>query len=353
MRILPLGLLVFLFVAPAAADCLRPVVEPTRLALDAALPKADMATDVGAREAAAIALMKTRLRMYLAATAACGTEDPKALQTMLAGAAPKLDFTVRRFAPDLVAITASFPIQCGQDTMLSVFRHGREVLHAQSAPYKTIAGAWDMFGYEIAPPDKAGQWFAVTKTIAPWCSSTWSEIRYAVWRPGRAPALFQASDTIWWGNEDYGRLSVGAKDFTLRFHSSSIDDGRHDREWVRHFEVMGDKVVRVVPFANTAMDFVEEWIRSDWKAARGWTAPAVAPLVREVHTRFHAKPYGGFQSVRRCAGDTLEIAVEPGGAASSLFFQVTGTGDYQLTGLANTPRCTGKSIFDPDKPNWP
>ncbi|MBV9992791.1 MAG: hypothetical protein JOZ72_16040 [Alphaproteobacteria bacterium] len=363
MRILPLGFLAFLFASPAAADCLRPVVEPARLALEAAQPKQDMATDVTPREAAAIAAMKTRLRTYVAATAACGGDDPKVLQTVLASGAPKLDFAVRRFAPDLVAIAARFSIQCGNDTMLSVFRHGHEVLHAQSAPYKTIAGAWDMFDYALSPPDKTGQWFAVTKTVAPWCSSTWSEIRYAVWRPGRAEALFKASDFMWWGNEDYGRLTVNANDFTLRFHSSSIDDGRHDREWVRHFAVQGGKVVRVAPFANGAMDFVEEWIQSDWKDARAWTAPAILALVKDVHQVFHAKPFGEFQSVRRCPGGALEIEVNPAQTTGSLFFQVTGqatgqaTGtpkDFRLTGLANAadPRCAGKNLFDPEKPDW-
>jgi hypothetical protein len=229
--------------SPAMADCARPDVEPARRALEAALPKDDHETDVPARERAAIAAMKVRLGAYVAATFACAAPegDAKALRKTLAAGAPKLDFAVRRVAPGLTAVTAGFPIQCGSDTMLWVFAQGHAVLRAQSAPYTRVSGAWDMFDYAVAPPDKAGRWFALTKTVAPWCSSTWSEIRYGVWRPARAAPLFQAKDPIWWGSEDYGRLAVGAGDFTIRFHAQSIDGGRHNREWVRRFQIQGDR----------------------------------------------------------------------------------------------------------------
>lgn len=359
MRALLFAFLGLAFAVPASADCLRPDVEHARLALEAALPREDLATDVKARESAAIAAMKTRLKAYVAATAACGAGDLKALETLLAAGAPQLRFDVRRLGPDMIGIEASFGIQCGSDTLLAVFARKdgiwRPVLQLQSAPYKEVSGAWDMFDYALSSPDKTGHWFAVTKTVAPWCSSTWSSIRYAVWRPGRAKASFQAVDSIWWGNEDYGRLALGANGFTLRFHAESIDGGRHNREWVRHFSVAGDKVVRTAPFANNPLDFVEEWIQSAWADAHGWTAPAIAPMVKEVHTMFHAKPYGEFQSIRRCPGGAVEIEVAPSQTDGSLFFQVTGTKDFRLTGLANAadPRCAGKNLYDPDKPLWP
>ncbi len=309
---------------------------PATRALEASLPKHEMETDVSPKERAAIAAMKSKLRAYVAATMAC---DAMPLDKALKSGAPKIDFAVKHIAPDLVAVTATLGIQCGQDTMLSLFRQGREVLHAQSAPYKTIVGAWDMFDYAVAPPNKTGQWFAVTKTVAPWCSSTWSEVRYAAWRPDRAAPIFSAEDPIWWGGDDLGRMTVGAGDFTLRFHAQSIDDGRHNREWVRHFTVSGDKVVRTAPFANSARDFVEEWIQSDWKIAAPWTASTLGADVRAVHAKFHDKPYGEFGKVARCGNDMTEFQVTPSGADGSLFFQVAGSRDFKLVGLSNTPRC--------------
>jgi hypothetical protein len=203
-----------------------------------------------------------------------------------------------------------------------------------------------MFGYEVSPPDKAGKRFVVTRTVAGWCSSTWSTIRYALWRPGHDAPLFQGSDPVWWGGEDYGRLTLGASDFEIRFHSGSVDSGRHNREWVRHFALKGDTAVRVAPVADSVQDFVEEWIQSDWKDARGWTAPALVPAVRAVHAKFHANPYGEYKSIRRCGGDTMEIELNPSGTDDSLFFQVRGTRDFRLTGLANAARCGGKNLYE-------
>ena len=69
-----IGLLLALFSTPAFAgdDALVTYKSLSpEVALEAAIPKADMATDVSARELAAIAAMKVRLEAYVAATAAC------------------------------------------------------------------------------------------------------------------------------------------------------------------------------------------------------------------------------------------------------------------------------------------
>src|SRR6185437_14856484 len=95
---------------------------------------------------------------------------------------------VRAPQPGLITVVARFGIECGDDAMLMIFeRRGNawvETLRTTGAPYETVAGGWGTFGYGISPRDRDGHWFVVTKNIAPWCSSTWSEIRYAVLRPG-------------------------------------------------------------------------------------------------------------------------------------------------------------------------
>jgi len=100
----------------------------------------------------------------------------------------ELAFDVRALSPETVGIVARIGIACGDDAMLMLFerRNGAwaETLRTQSAPYKTVAGGWWSFDYGVSPRDKDGHWFVVVKNIAPWCSSTWSEIRYAVVRPG-------------------------------------------------------------------------------------------------------------------------------------------------------------------------
>ncbi len=360
MRGLLLGLMTFLFAAPAVADCARPAIAPLREAIEHSWPtEKEQDTNVPPRERAAIAAMKAGLKIYVAKTVAClGGDDAKALEDSLAQGAPLVDFHVRRLSDDTIGVVANFGLHCVADNTLTLFtrRDGRwrRLMHLESPSYKSVDGAWDMFGYELSPPDKAGQRFVVTKTVAGWCNSEWSTIRYALWRPGSAAPVFQGSDEVWWGGEDYGRLKLGADEFELRFHGPSVDGGRHNREWVRHFAIRNGKPVRVAPFADRPDDFVEEWIQSGWTQARGWTAPAIVPLVDEVHAKFHDQPYGEYKSIRSCGGDTREIEIEPSGATASLFFQVTGTPeDFQLTGLANASRCTGESLFDPNNPNWP
>ena len=55
----------------------------------------------------------------------------------------------------LVAISASFSIECGTDSMLFIFAPDgdswKEVLRWQSQPYKTVAGAIQAFAYGISP----------------------------------------------------------------------------------------------------------------------------------------------------------------------------------------------------------
>lgn len=359
-----LAAIVFAIVAsPALADpCSKPDVERTGAAVEAArtaildsLPKRDLDPRIPSRSRKAIAAMQHRLHAYLAAALGCSA-DAKALEKTLRWSTPGLRFEARSPREGLMAVTAGFDVGCGGDTVLAIFarRDGgwRDVLYAHSKPYKEVSGAWGAFDYAVSAPDEGGQWFVAAKTVAPWCSSTWSTIRYSVLRPGAAAAIFAAEDSIWWGNDDFGRLKAGRDDFELRFHAESIDGGVHNREWVRHFAVRGDKVARIAPFADTPRDFVEEWIQSSWQDAAGWTAPALAPQVKAVHARFHAEPHGEYQSIRRCGEGAEQIEIQPTAADGSLFFEVSGSRDFVLTGLSNTadPRCAGKDLYDPDKP---
>ncbi|HEX2952189.1 MAG TPA: hypothetical protein VHV83_21860, partial [Armatimonadota bacterium] len=150
----------------------------------------------------------------------------------------ELSFDVRTVQnPTLIGITADFSIECGEDTVLFIFAPDgdswQEVLHWQSKPYDTVAGGTMAFDYGISPQDDAHGWYVVIHNVAPWCSSTWSSIRYQVLRPTADPlqphVLLSNSDYMWWGNEDFGKVTVGKDEFALRFHSSSIDGGVHNR----------------------------------------------------------------------------------------------------------------------------
>ncbi len=204
----------------------------------------------------------------------------------------ELSFKTRVFKnPPLLGISAEFSIECGSDTLLLLFAPSggslKEVLQWQKKPYLTVAGGTMAFGYGVSPADDDGHWFLVTHDIAPWCSSTWSGIRYSVQRPAASPVrpktLFSADDFMWWGNEDYGSLTIEKNAFDLRFHSASIDVGVHNRVFIRHFSVIGDTVRRTQPVAASPRDFVDEWIVSPWKEAAQWSANSTLATLRDSH----------------------------------------------------------------------
>jgi hypothetical protein len=307
--------------------------------------------------------MKQRLGDLVAATLACHDGgDAKALAADLthAGAAlPHSDghygvtiaFDVRYPRPDLIAVTAGIAIACGSDTMLMVFaRSGagwREALRLQSKPYDTVAGGYDAFDYVVSAPDARGRWFVVQKNIMPWCSSTWTSVRYQVARPSDDPRepriLLSATDPLWFGGDDVGRLALDVNGFTLRFHAESIDGDVHNREYVRHVRVDADHVTRIAPFANSPRDFAEEWIQSDWATVAPWTA---MPGLQAEHDAMHKHPYFAYVSMRRCAGARMQVEFSQDDAPGSDLLIDT-RGAYRLLGVRHTPdqSCNGPNLY--------
>lgn len=93
--------------------------------------------------------------------------------------------------PNLLAVTTTLEILCGNDTSLYLAkRRGTRwelILALESNDYKEISGAQGSFEYAISPPDRKGDFFVVTVDINPWCTSFWQAIRYKVFRVGSQP----------------------------------------------------------------------------------------------------------------------------------------------------------------------
>lgn len=353
----------------------------------AALPMGDgMQTGVPAKGSTLISAFKSRVNDYVSATMRCrnGAMKTKALEKMLGEFSgvklpedrlvkpgkhddnvrygDNLAFEVRVPQPGFIAIVARFGIECGEDAMLMIFeRRGNawmETLHITGAPYKTVGGGWWTFDYGISPRDKNGRWFVATKNVAPWCSSTWSEIRYAVLRPGADAThpriLFSRSDSIWWGTDRTGDIKVDAKGFDLRWRAESMDEGVHNREWIAHYLVDGDRVHRAPPVAESPRDFADEWVRLDWRDAKAWTAVAAGRL-KLLHDKLHKMHGLDYVTVRRCSdADHTQIEVEPILAADDrhIFFEVSGDKVLQMSdvSLSADPRCKGPNLFSMDHP---
>jgi len=231
-----------------------------------------------------------------------------------------------------------------------------EVVRWQSQPYKTVAGAFQAFNFGISPPDKSGHWYVVAHSIMPWCSSTWSSIRYAVLRPGEDPlkprVLMSRSDSMWWGSDDFGKVVVSRDSFDLRFHSHSVDSGVHNRVWIRHYAVSGDLVRRTQPVAVSPRDFVDEWIVSPWREASAWSSRKSLQQLRQVHGTLHKlEDHSGFDfdSVQKCSGtpSTVQVGVSHEND-ETFYFKIAGNGPFQMKSISTSPdsTCDGENILD-------
>jgi len=314
---------------------------------------------------------------------AVGAEDPRMLAHDLEGALGSLPkrigdgcdaapgiaqnpycdlpgFEARRWPQHqrLLGIVARIPIECGTDAMLFVYEYAdgswQQRLLWRSKPYSQVSGAFEAFDYLVSPPDKVGGWYVLTKNIAPWCSSTWSSIRYAVLRPSPASAkvVFQSDDEIWWGSDDFGSIAANAQDFEVRFHASSIDMGVHNRVWIRHFLIDGARVQRVQPVALTPRDFVDEWIRSPWQQASRWSAPHNKTLHR-WHERLRGKdsPIYDYEFIaaRACSdAASYEIDVSKESNDTQYFLHVNGEKQFTMMGVAtrSSKSCSGENLLE-------
>lgn len=270
--------------------------------------------------------------------------------------------TLFRFEPAFIAeagwlaVVAGIGIPCGSDAQLLLYapRGGRwqRLLRWASADYARIDGVWEALQYRVSPRDAQGRRFVAVSHIRPWCSSAWSSIDYSVLRPAadseKPQLLLQGSDSLWWGGEDFGRLSVDARHFELRFHAASIDSGVHSREFIRRYDLGGAKPRRVAPVAATPRDFVDEWIVSDWAEVRQWYA--VPPdALQSRHEMLHAlrQHYAPFEfgASSVCdGGAATQVELRSGEDQAALFFRVDGAAaaDYRLSGISGAPdpECT-------------
>jgi len=386
VRFCGLFIAALLFAVPfgARADCAAlgdavPKVAAARAALLALPTPEDLDTDIAAATQRGIAYLKDTLGELVAARMQCAAADEKpetiaadlmaALRPLGAGCDAQCainpyhdlpEFGVERTddARHLLAIVARQRIQCGHDTLLWVYEADaggwRERLRWQAPPYDKVSGALEAFDYRISPPDASGAWYVLVKDIMPWCSSTWSTIRYAALRPGATPStpriVFHAHDSMWWGNDDIGTLAAAAGDFEVRFHAASIEPAVHNRVYIRHFAIDGGQVRRVPPVALTPRDFVDEWIVSKWTDAAQWSAPEQRAPLAAWHVRLHGNgaPYYEFFAARKCAATQhVEVELLAPEDQRSYFLQVDTSADLRMLRVANTadPHCAGEDLL--------
>ena len=200
--------------------------------------------------------------------------------------------------PDLLAITTTLGVCCGEDTSLYLVRRlgprWALVITEEADGYTEVSGALGNFEYYIAEPDAEGNFFLVTANITPWCSSNWQELRYKVTRPGAGAQgqriLMTAKDVVYLQDDPIFKLSGGPTGFSLRFQAEySLDPGIFARERILRYQVQGNQTLRVNPVAGSARDFLDEWINMPWDEANRWSDPSTCAEQRHWHAFLHDK----------------------------------------------------------------
>jgi hypothetical protein len=166
------------------------------------------------------------------------------------------------YAFDVIAVTTTVGICCGEDTSLYLFKYEDEEwklwLADEKNDYDRIDSAQGLFEFGLSWPDENKNYFVVTASVNPWCTSNWQSITYRVLRPGTEPyeprVLLSRKKTIYLGAGDPPyRLEVDDSSFTLRFYGDKYGDsvskgaeGDADDESIKElvqFRLKGDAVI--------------------------------------------------------------------------------------------------------------
>ena len=256
---------------------------------------------------------------------------------------------LKRLGLDLVVET-SLGIQCGFDDSAYLFswRDGKWARRWESEQNDYSTEKYkpqNLSAVRVGGSDGGDGQLLLTLGTQPWCSSNWRGIYVRLWRlrTGIAPQLIlDDSDYGFVADEVEG--SVGQGTALVEYSVISLDKGVLIRRTPRAFQISGDRVERVAPFALSPRGFVDEWIARDWKEAAGWSGRTLATVHRELHSD---SPNGEFvRDTLHCAKtpDLWQVGVDMGG--ERIYFLVRWKPPYRFqmvgAGPRASPGCTEK-----------
>lgn len=153
--------------------------------------------------------------------------------------------------------------------------------------------------------------------VEEWCSSTWHQIYYQLWRaaPGQQQQLLLDGRDYAYLSEIVGPLEtrLDGDGLTVEYMVASIDPAQHSRLATRHYRLDGDRPRRVDPIALTPVNFVEEWLSAPWQQSAAWTEAAARGTAQGWHAATRDRRTGGSllaeapdddSRALRCRGDT-------------------------------------------------
>jgi hypothetical protein len=288
---------------------------------------------------------------------------------------------VRNLAPNLLAVTFTFHIPCGDDNMLMVFQnegdHWADRVLWQSSPYKEISGAFgDLFLDAILPGATPNDWRIVVAHGKPWCSSRFSGFDIDVLAPNPNDIHPRI---LWHTSRGYSRddfapsLKASGNIFELRIHDDEMifnPDTGFERTVIYRYRVSGANVARLEPTATTGRGFVEEWLSMPWREAKDQTLPTNSEALQRIHLHYetsypeNSNIYTSWTAgpVRSCSAtgyfqvefDSQRNKIVPGKPGGEqdkpipYYFQIQQAANgYEMESASQTadPTCTGSDLM--------
>lgn len=205
--------------------------------------------------------------------AAANGDDSKPIAGMYGGG---LHVAVTQPRPDLLLVTESFNIACGEDTLLLVYRtdagHWRRILRWDSGQYDQISGAFgDAYETRILTPTLHGHPLLLVLHGTPWCTSVLSSFKMDLFELGPTEGR-----PVWHGSHGYRRdddpaltLRTTADGFEVRTPVQSyLRDEKVSRTGTMRYAVRDGSIHRVEPIAQNARESLEEWLGMPREEAR-------------------------------------------------------------------------------------
>ncbi len=263
-------------------------------------------------------------------------------------------------APHLIAVTISFGIECGNDSILLIyeFQEGtwQQALRWQSGGYEAIKEAFgDFFEYFVLL-QPSGKWLVAAAHGTPWCSSRFSAFAVDLIQPVRDNASQQTLQHQEYGySRDEGVVPKLRPDgFELRMQVNSLDLDLLTRRGIYRFQLIGNRLERIQPIAINGRDFVDEWLQVPWANAKQWSDPAnLDNLAKESaflnYKKNPSRPIASYGPVRGCSDSQkhfqVELDLDPG---PTHYFQIQqGDNSFTMLSAATQPdvRCKGPNLM--------
>lgn len=266
--------------------------------------------------------------------------------------------------PQLLAVTITFGIPCGEDSMLLIYEHQagkwQQAVRWQSQDYSQISDSFgDFFQFVVLPTNQPGQWVVATAHGTSWCSSRWSAFALDLVQPKRDGSPQRTLEHIEDGYVRFEKeviFKYRPDGFEFRVEKGMRDMDIMTRTGIFRFRLVNDRLERLQPIAMNGRDFVDEWLQVKWSDAQRWSNLSSLASLEKEHSRLLSLYNGAKTSlftygpVRACSDDPKHFQVEldltPG---SPNYFQIE-QGENSFTMLSASTqqdiRCKGPDLMN-------